>query len=121
DHPVFSNNSTCPQAHPYVQLGVALARFGVNGTGASVGKMQGLFGIGTGTATVYTNRVLQALWDKRTDWIMWPNPKRRKEIGQVMKKEGFPSCIGFIDGTTIPLSQKPALDDTLLQCRSFVT
>ncbi|KAF9099580.1 hypothetical protein BGX29_007040 [Mortierella sp. GBA35] len=81
DHPVFSNNSTCPQAHPSLQLAVALARLGVNGTGASVSKMQALFGIGTGTTTVYTNRVIEALMDMRKDWVAWPNTERRMEIG----------------------------------------
>ncbi|KAK3804528.1 MAG: hypothetical protein JOS17DRAFT_693243 [Linnemannia elongata] len=110
DHPIFSNNSTCPQAHPSLQLAVALTRLGVNGTGASVSKIQAIFGIGTGTATVYTNRVVQALWDMRKDWVVWPNFERRREIGRVMRMEGFPNCVGFIDGTTLPLSQKPALD-----------
>jgi uncharacterized coiled-coil protein SlyX len=110
DHPVFSNNSTCPQAHPSLQLGVALARLGVHGPGASVSKMQAIFGIGAGTATVYTDRVLQALWDIKDEWLCWSNAARRQEVGQVMRAEGFPNCIGFIDETTLPLSQKPAID-----------
>lgn len=110
DHPVFSNNSTCPQAHPSIQLAVALTRFGVHGTGASVSKIQAIFGIGLGTATLYTNRVIEALVSMQPEWISWPNAARRREIGCVMRAEGFPNCVGFIDGTTIPLSQKPALD-----------
>ena len=27
-----------------------------------------------------------------------------------MQQEGFPGCVGFVDGTTITLSQKPALN-----------
>ena len=27
-----------------------------------------------------------------------------------METEGFPGCVGFVDGTTFPLSQKPAID-----------
>ncbi|KAL6533351.1 hypothetical protein OROMI_027463 [Orobanche minor] len=27
-----------------------------------------------------------------------------------MEMEGFPGCVGFVDGTTIPLSEKPSLD-----------
>jgi hypothetical protein len=37
----------------------------------------------------------------------WPSQKERQELSEVMQSEGFPGCIGFIDGTTIPLSQKP--------------
>jgi hypothetical protein len=72
--------------------------------------MQAIFGIGAGTATVYTDRVLEALWDIKDEWLCWPNAARRQEVGQVMRVEGFPNCVGFIDGTTLPLSQKPAID-----------
>jgi hypothetical protein len=27
-----------------------------------------------------------------------------------MRQEGFPGCVGFIDGTMIPLSQKPKIN-----------
>ena len=77
DHPVFSNNSTCPQAHPSLQLAVALAQLGVNGPGASVSKMQVLFGIGTGTEKVYTNRGIDALMDMRNDGVVWPNAEKK--------------------------------------------
>ncbi|KAG0037622.1 hypothetical protein BGZ82_002168 [Podila clonocystis] len=53
DHPVFSNNTICPQAHPSVQLGVALARLGVSKSEASVGKLHSHFEIGAGTITLY--------------------------------------------------------------------
>ena len=110
DHPVFQNNSRCKQADPTYQLAVAMARLGSNGNGASVSKMQAQFQLGCGTVTKYTERVLKALLDMRSHWISWPVEARRKEISQVMGAEGFPGCVGFIDGTTIPLSQKPALD-----------
>ncbi|CAH7671696.1 hypothetical protein PPACK8108_LOCUS6502 [Phakopsora pachyrhizi] len=35
-------------------------------------------------------------------------PDERDESSQVMTLEGFPGYIGFIDGTAIPLHQKPA-------------
>lgn len=110
DHPVFSNNSTCSQSHPAWQLAVTLAWLSVHGTGASISKMQAIFNIGTGTVATFTSRVIQALWDIRKEWVKWPDYQRRIEIGQVMSKEGFPNCIGFIDGTMLPLSQKPAID-----------
>ncbi|KAF9154867.1 hypothetical protein BGX20_004581 [Mortierella sp. AD010] len=109
-HPVFHNNSTCKQAHAAWQLAVAFARLGSNGNGASVKRIQTIFGIGAGTTTLYTGRVITALKDFSREWLVWPDARRRREIRQVMSKEGFPGCVGFIDGTTIPLSQKPAID-----------
>ncbi|PLW54586.1 hypothetical protein PCANC_04234 [Puccinia coronata f. sp. avenae] len=35
---------------------------------------------------------------------------RRREISDVMKHEGFEGCVGFVDGTTIPLYQRPGRD-----------
>ncbi|KAF9199224.1 hypothetical protein BGZ49_010694 [Haplosporangium sp. Z 27] len=110
DNPIFHNASRHQQAHPSVQLAVALARFGSNGTGATVSKLQTTFQIGAGTVTLYTKRVIKALLDVHDDWITWPSARRRSEIGQVMREEGFPGCVGYIDGTTVTISQKPALD-----------
>ncbi|CAH7666787.1 hypothetical protein BY996DRAFT_6545954 [Phakopsora pachyrhizi] len=42
--------------------------------------------------------------------VMWPSEDERKELFQVMQLEGFTKCIGFVNGTTIPLNQKPALN-----------
>jgi hypothetical protein len=110
DHPVFKSNSRCKQADPTYQLAVAMARFGCNGNGGSVAKIQSRFEIAAGTVALYTARVVKALKAHEAEWIVWPDKDRRVEIGQVMELEGFPGCVGFIDGTTIPLSQKPAMD-----------
>ena len=109
DHPVFHNNSRRRQAHPGWQLAVALNRFGHYGNRMNLDEVASDFGIGEGTVILYTNRVLTALMDLAPDWIKWPDEQRRDEIVTVMSREGFPGCVGFIDGTTIPLSQKPSL------------
>ena len=108
DNPIFHNSSTFQQRDPIIQLAVALARFGSYGNGGSVSKLQSIFQFGYGSTINYTKRVIKALTDVQHDWINWPTPERRAEIGQVMREEGFPGCVGFIDGTTINLSQKPA-------------
>lgn len=110
DHPVFSNNSRNPQADPAIQIAVALCRLGSNGNGCSLARVQAMFGIGSGTVVAYTARVVKSLNDLAKQYIVWPDRKRRREIGQMMREEGFPGCVGFIDGTTIPLSQKPGMD-----------
>ncbi|KAI9231121.1 MAG: hypothetical protein BYD32DRAFT_230174 [Podila humilis] len=109
-HPVFSNNSTCPQLHPAWQIGIALARFGGGGNGSSAMSKQVLTGLAVGTIDLYTKRVVKALMSVKHEWISWPKERRREEIGREMRTEGFPGCVGFIDGTGVPLSQKPAID-----------
>ncbi|KNZ60078.1 hypothetical protein VP01_1612g1 [Puccinia sorghi] len=36
----------------------------------------------------------------------WPTQEEKVELSQFMQEEAFPGCIGFVDGKTIPLSQK---------------
>ncbi|KAF9176696.1 hypothetical protein BGZ51_009806, partial [Haplosporangium sp. Z 767] len=110
NHPVFSNNSSCQQTPIHIQLGVALSRLGTNGTGSSVVQHEIHSGFSTGAVTDFTQRIITALLDQSDEWIRWPDTDRRREISKVMAEEGFPGCVGFIDGTTLPLSQKPGLD-----------
>ncbi|KAI8460483.1 hypothetical protein BY996DRAFT_8391542 [Phakopsora pachyrhizi] len=42
--------------------------------------------------------------------VIWSSEDEGKESSQVMQLEGFPKCKGFFNGTTIPLSQNPALN-----------
>jgi hypothetical protein len=48
--------------------------------------------------------------DQADDGTKWPNADHSEEISRMIAIEGFPGCVGFIDGTTLPLAQKPALD-----------
>ncbi|KAL6557491.1 hypothetical protein OROMI_017841 [Orobanche minor] len=70
---------------------IALWCLGHNGNGAATAMQSMLFSFGVGTIILFTKRVITALL-------------------QVRKADGFPGCVGFVDGTTIPLSEKPSLD-----------
>ncbi|KAL6574682.1 hypothetical protein OROMI_011967 [Orobanche minor] len=108
--PVFHNLSRCPQTAVTWQVCIALWRLGHNGNGAATAMQSMLFGFGVGTIVLFTRRVITALLQVGSRYILWPSKERRREIRQVMEMEGFPGCVGFVDGTTIPLSKKPALD-----------
>ncbi|KAL3679021.1 hypothetical protein R1sor_021977 [Riccia sorocarpa] len=56
DHSVFHNNSPKPQAAVFVQLAVALDRFGHEGNGACLDRSMLLWGISHGSMVNYTNR-----------------------------------------------------------------
>ncbi|KAL6572926.1 hypothetical protein OROHE_002402 [Orobanche hederae] len=108
--PVFHNRSRCPQTDVTWQVCIALWRLGHNGNGAATAMQSMLFGFGVGTTVLFTRRVVTALLQVGSEYILWPTEERRIEIGQVMEAEGFPGCVGFVDGTTIPLSEKPAIN-----------
>ncbi|MBW0553724.1 hypothetical protein O181_093439 [Austropuccinia psidii MF-1] len=108
NHAVFMNNSTCKQLPISHQLALTLERLGSNGNGGSVGKFARNFQVGRGTVIAITRCVIEAINYYESHYIKWPNQNRRREISQVMREEGFEGCIGFIDGTTFPLYQKPA-------------
>ncbi|MBW0517252.1 hypothetical protein O181_056967 [Austropuccinia psidii MF-1] len=92
------------------QLAVALSRLGSNGNGATSGKIGMLFGISHGAIVLSTQRVIQILMKLKRKVIMWPTIEQQREMSQVMQAEGFPACIGFIDGSLIPLSKRPPND-----------
>ena len=110
DNPIFHNNSQNPQRDPAIQLAVALCRFGSNGNGAAIHRLKNLFSVGYGTVDLYTKRVIRVIIQYQSEMLTWPSKEERIEMSQVMQQEGFPGCVGFVDGTTIPLSQKPAID-----------
>eukprot|EP00644_Phytophthora_capsici_P003156 jgi/Phyca11/103150/e_gw1.7.639.1 len=109
-HPVFHNGSTFDQAPVWIQLSVALDRFGSYGTGASLYRCQRLWAVGKGTVDDYTDRVVEALLAVSSDHVRWSTKEERRNTPRRMAALGFRGCIGFIDGTTSPLAQKPSID-----------
>ncbi|MBW0512470.1 hypothetical protein O181_052185 [Austropuccinia psidii MF-1] len=110
DDQSFQNSSRNKQHNPGIQLAVALSILGSNGNGAASGKIGMLFGISHGAIVLYTQRVIGILMKLKQKMIVWPTIEQRREISQVMQAEGFPGCIGFIDGSLIPLSKHPPND-----------
>ncbi|KAA1118046.1 hypothetical protein PGT21_050027 [Puccinia graminis f. sp. tritici] len=107
---VFHSSSFRPQLPVPHQLALTLERLGSNGNGASVGRFSRNLSVGRGTVIKASRRVIQAINHLSGTYLLWPDEDRRKEISDVMKSEGFEGCIGFVDGTTIPLYQRPSID-----------
>ncbi|MBW0496415.1 hypothetical protein O181_036130 [Austropuccinia psidii MF-1] len=110
DDRTFQNSSQNKQSNPSIQLAVALSRLGLNGYGAAFGKTVMLFGISHGTIVLYTQRAIWILMKLKWKMIVWPTIEQHREMSQFMQAEGFPGCIGLIDGSLIPLSQRPPND-----------
>jgi len=66
NHAVFQNNSRNPQVHPRYQLAILLYRLG-NPGGVTHEDTSTLLGLGEGTISLYSNRVLEAL-DSLRGW-----------------------------------------------------
>jgi hypothetical protein len=110
DHPSFLSNSNNPQPSVEHQLAITLERLGSNGNGASVGRFSQNYKVSRGQVVKCTRQVIDAILEQGDCYLGWPPADRRKAILSVWQQDGFPGCVGFVDGTTIPLYQRPGLD-----------
>ncbi|PLW48657.1 hypothetical protein PCASD_03429 [Puccinia coronata f. sp. avenae] len=109
-HEVFHRGGRRPQLPIPHQLALTLERLGSNGNGASIGRFSRNLTVGRGTVVKVLRWVVEALISLGQTYVQWPNKDRCTEISDVMRKEGFPGCVGFVDGTTIPMFQRPGFD-----------
>ncbi|MBW0558834.1 hypothetical protein O181_098549 [Austropuccinia psidii MF-1] len=107
---MFQNSSQKKQWNPSIQLALALSSVGSNGNGATMGKIGMLFGISHGAIVSYTQRLIQILMKLKHKVIVWPKMEQQREMYQMIQAEGFPGYIVFIEGSLIPLSQRPPND-----------
>ncbi|EFP82516.1 uncharacterized protein PGTG_08472 [Puccinia graminis f. sp. tritici CRL 75-36-700-3] len=109
-NPVFHWGGIRPQLPIAHQLALTLERLGSNGNGASVGRFSRNLSVGRGRVVKVSRRVIEALISLGRRYVVWPDAARRAEISEVMSREGFRGCVGFVDGTTIPMFQRPGYD-----------
>ena len=111
NHQVFKNNSRHQQQPVWLQLLVALERFGFDGTSSSVGKISRNLGISRGTVILYTARIIEAILSIHDEFIKWPNRRRKKQTSDYFEENHqFKGLIGIVDGTFINLCEKPQVD-----------
>ena len=64
-----------------------------------------------GTVVLWTKRVITAILSLEPQFTCWPDEEERQDIKRrIQRFSGFPSCLGFLDGTLIPLAEKPVRD-----------
>ncbi|EFP89235.1 uncharacterized protein PGTG_15076 [Puccinia graminis f. sp. tritici CRL 75-36-700-3] len=111
DNSVFHNNSNVPQRPVRDQLMVTLRQTGMSGNGSSVGVLARFFRILEGTVILYCSRVVEAILALESTYVVWPNHEAREAIASdIADSTGFKQCVGFIDGTLLPLDEKPSID-----------
>ncbi|KAE8209084.1 hypothetical protein CF327_g6882, partial [Tilletia walkeri] len=112
---VFRSAPGKTQTKVDVQLAVFLYRLGHYGNGVKESSVASYFGLGKGTVVKCTNRTMQAVLraDKIKKSVRWPAEGQPREAS---KKEAAARSIlewrgGWcgVDGTTVPLSEKPYL------------
>jgi hypothetical protein len=87
---------------------VALMRFGHFGNAASIAAYSDMCGISPTTIVNWTDRIIAALIELMTKWIVWPNSAARKKMCTDNEKTfGIPNCVGIIDGTMAYLGTAP--------------
>jgi hypothetical protein len=112
--PLFQSTGQRPQRPVYFQLATFLCRYG---TSAAL-KTATVITIAEGTVYNYCERVRDAFRNRMREYVKWPDAERRLEISQAFTEFGFPGCLGIVDGSLIPLTDKPLVDGPYL-ARSF--
>ncbi|KAJ7616874.1 hypothetical protein B0H17DRAFT_965471 [Mycena rosella] len=109
-HPIFSNNSYHPQTLPYIQLAIALYRFGHDGNAASVESIAQWAGVSAGLVVKCTQRVIIAFLSLHDSVIRWPTETEKDEAKAWVESVSCEEWAGgfcMVDGTLIPLFEKP--------------
>jgi hypothetical protein len=79
-----------------------LYSLGSGGNGHERDRIQ--LNVSRGSVPQYTSRVIKLLASLLATYVKWPKPGERAGRGV------FKDCIGFIDGSEIPLRWKPMKD-----------
>jgi hypothetical protein len=110
DHPIFSNNSRNPQTPPYIQLAIALYRFGHYGNAASVEAIAQWAGVSVGLVVKCTQRVIIAFLSMHDSIIRWPTEVEKEAAKEWVESVSCADWRGgfcMVDGTLVPLFEKP--------------
>jgi len=109
-HPVYQQSGNKPQRQVTFQMLVALF---VIGHGSSLDVVALTFEIATGTVFNYLRRFVRAVLSLERRYIDYPRPLSQayaRTTALHLKEYGLPDCLGFVDGSIIPLYRKPDED-----------
>nr|GAT45093.1 predicted protein [Mycena chlorophos] len=113
NHPVFLNNSNNEQKPVEQQLAVALYQFGNYGNAASLRAISNWAGLGKGTISKCTTRVITAILGVGLlkKYVRMPTEDEKEEAKRwVEKKAGCKEMRDgwcMVDGTLVPLAARP--------------
>lgn len=113
-HPAFqrkNSDSRGPPPKPVEQqLLVLLKCCGSEGNQSSSVALSTFFGVAKGVIDNCRTNALEGLSSLEDLMHIWPDAEERKVTSTRIKEQClFPNCIGFIDGTLLPLAHRPIL------------
>jgi DDE superfamily endonuclease len=119
DDPVFHSQSPLvynplrEQRPVVIQLMIFLCYLGTKGSGACNADVCNNWFIGAGSGEEYRKHVCIAICrNLQSKAITWPDATEHKQIlDQVAAKHVFPNCVGFANGTLMPLAMQPTSVD----------
>ncbi|KAF7349600.1 DDE Tnp4 domain-containing protein [Mycena sanguinolenta] len=112
DDPVFANDSNNAQMPVEDQLAIALFRFGHSGNAAALQKVANWAGVGKGTITLVTRRVMTAILRPHfmSEFVRMPTATEKEKAKVWVESH---SCKAWrngwcmVDGTLVALSDRP--------------
>jgi hypothetical protein len=112
DDPVFFNRSDQQQLPVEEQLAVTLYRFGHNGNAASLQSVANWAGLGKGTVSLVTCRVMAAILRPSFmhDAVRMPSGPEKEEAKAWVEAHSCHAWRGgwcLVDGTLVPLAERP--------------
>ncbi|KAJ7206870.1 hypothetical protein GGX14DRAFT_535427 [Mycena pura] len=110
--PVFANNSFNAQMPVEDQLAISLYRFGHSGNAASLQKVANWAGVGKGTVTLATRRVMTVILrpDFMADVVRMPTAsekERAKAWVEAHSCKAWRNSWSMVDGTLVALFDRP--------------
>ncbi|KAI5777311.1 hypothetical protein EDC01DRAFT_624108, partial [Geopyxis carbonaria] len=110
-NPVFNDdNSRRKQLPVNMQLAIALYRFGHNGSASTVEHVAQWSGVSAGMVVKATRRVMKAVLALHDEVIKWPTEVEKEEAKNWVQSVSCPAWRNgycMVDGTLIPLFEKP--------------
>ena len=100
-----------PQFPVKYQLLLLLYVLGASGSDSNYRKVGSRFHISSGAVRLYVDHCTAAIISTlEHEVVYWPDDSEWKYIcDRIQEKYGFPNCVGFVDGTILPLEFKPSL------------
>ena len=107
---IFENLSRNKQVPISLQFSMALLRFGFSGNAAAALNISLVTRCSIGAVNNAYRRVTRALMLMAEDEIRWPSREERMSLRVRAARHGFPFAFFAVDGTTVPLFEKPCVD-----------
>jgi DDE superfamily endonuclease len=89
---------------------VAVALYVLGSAGATLERIRMKLNIGKGTIQAYLWRTVNLLASLSNEYVRWPSDELRRQQRAQRLDEVFGNCVGHLDGSEIPLRDRPLKD-----------